>query len=106
METQNLVRLCGYVVRDLDSKMCASGHRVALRIATPEDADSLNPTERTSWHDVVAWDQLADQAMAEFVKGSKIEVECRLAYRKYTGADGIIRLAVFVKANLLNHPEN
>jgi single-strand DNA-binding protein len=106
METKNLVRQCGYVVQDLESKQFTTGHRVALRIATPEDADNPDPQERTSWHDVIAWDELADQAMAEFGKGSKIEVEGRLAYRSYTGGDGLRRLAVFVKAHSLNHPEN
>ena len=108
METKNLVRLCGYVAKDIESKQCQSGHRVALRIATPDTSqgpDTGRP-ERASWHDVIAWDGLADQAMAEFTRGSKIEVEGRLAYRSYTGDDGLRRLFVFVKAHLLNHPEN
>jgi hypothetical protein len=105
METKNYVRLCGYVVQDLSSKQYPMGHRVALRIATPEGAESSIPNDHINWHHVIAWDDLADQALAEFGKGSKIEVEGRLAYRIYTGDDGLRKLYVFVKAHLLNHPE-
>jgi single-strand DNA-binding protein len=106
METKNLVQLRGYVVKDIKSNSCSSGHWVALRIATPEPSHDFGPEsqEHTSWHDVVAWDELADQAMTEFVKGSQIEVEGRLAYRSYRGGDGLKRLSVFVKAKSLNHP--
>jgi single-strand DNA-binding protein len=107
METQNLVRLCGYVAKDIESKQYRSGHRVALRIATPEtlNGPGADQQDRSSWHDVIAWDELADQAIAEFGKGSKIEVEGRLAYRSYTGDDGLRKLFVFVKAQFLNHPD-
>lgn len=80
---------------------------MALRVATPDtfQAPDAGRPDRTSWHDVIAWDELADQAMAEFSKGSYIEVEGRLAYRSYTGGDGLRKLSVFVKAHLLYHPE-
>jgi single stranded DNA-binding protein len=106
METKNFVQLCGYIVREPDSKQYASGHRVALCVATPQDPDNPNQYERGCWHDVIAWDELADKAIVEFVRGSKIEVEGRLVYHKYTGTDGVKRLAVYVKAHVLKEPEN
>lgn len=104
METKNFVQLCGYVVQDPRSKLYPKGHRVALRIATPEGEDSSSSNENTAWHDVVAWDELADQALAEFAKGSKIEVEGRLAYRSYIGDDALKKVYVFVKAQQFKHP--
>ncbi len=85
MQTKNLVQFRGYVARDIQSKHRPNGHRVALGIATPEVADDSDaePTACISWHDVVALDELAEQVLAEFVKGSQIEVEGRLAYRGY-----------------------
>jgi single-strand DNA-binding protein len=58
---------------------------------------------KTTWHNVVAWDQQADYADGHLVKGSRILVEGRLVYGSFVGKDGVKRFTAHVRAeHLLN----
>lgn len=53
----------------------------------------------TQWHNVVAWDRLADNCATFLKKGSLAYVEGRFQSRKYEGKDGQNRIAFSVVAN-------
>jgi single-strand DNA-binding protein len=89
-ETQNLkaappyknhVTLVGYLGDNPDQR---NGHAV-LRLATktswkPKDSDKWE--ERTEWHRIIAWGQLAD-AVKPLVKGDHVLVEGELRSSEY-----------------------
>jgi single-strand DNA-binding protein len=43
----------------------------------------------TEWHRLVFWDKTADLVMQYVDKGSKLYVEGRITYRKFTNKDGV-----------------
>lgn len=55
----------------------------------------------TSWHNVVAWEGRGIQDLDKITKGSKVYVQGRIRYQKYTGNDGIERYSTEVFANRL-----
>ena len=48
-------------------------------------------TEKTEWHNVVAWGNLAEKISDGLVKGDKIMVQGSLSHRKYDDASGVTR---------------
>ena len=77
----NRVILVGHVGQDPELKFTASGHSVAtFSLATNEvwmDAEK-NKKEHTEWHNIVAWNQLADFSKKYVVKGQLLYVEGRI----------------------------
>jgi len=62
----------------------------------------------TSWHNVVAWEGRNIQGLERITKGSKLYVAGRIRYQKYTGVDGVDRIATDILANrltLIEDPE-
>ena len=55
----------------------------------------------TTWHNVVAWEGRHIQGLERINKGTKLYVCGRLRYQKYTGVDGVDRIATDVLANRL-----
>ena len=55
----------------------------------------------TTWHNVVAWEGRNIQGLERINKGTKLYVCGRLRYQKYTGVDGVDRIATDVLANRL-----
>ncbi len=101
---RNQVQLIGYVGKHLAAATVANGsRRVAIRMATHYQRckTGVENTDTTVWHDVIAWDHMAELAERSFVKGSKIMVEGPLDYRVFTGRDGIKRKQVRIIARTL-----
>jgi single-strand DNA-binding protein len=105
MTGKNCVQLVGYVGQDVKETKSEKGVRVAIRIAThfylvKAPGDKL---VQTTWHNVVAWDDQAEFALRNFVKGSKIMVEGRIIYGHFVGRDGQARSTAHIRAqSLLN----
>ncbi len=105
MNGTNVVHLVGYVGQDIKSEKFEKGYRVALRVATHHffTDPAGQRINLTTWHNITAWDQTAEFASRNFVKGSKIMVEGRLVYHCYRGGDGVLRVATHIVAvSLLN----
>jgi single-strand DNA-binding protein len=105
MNGRNVVQLLGYVGQDLKESRNERGHRVALRVATHHSYKDPagKEVDQTTWHNVVAWDETADYAGRNFVKGSKIMVEGRVVYGHFAGKDGSQRPVIQIRAHhLLN----
>jgi single-strand DNA-binding protein len=99
MNETNQVRLVGVLAEDPVFNIYESGHRVILRVATDNSEGAFAGSRpQTTWHNVVAWDSMADRAAKDFKKGSRVSVTGRLVYRKYKGKDQVERLGVDVRA--------
>ena len=90
----NKVILIGNVGKDPEIRQMPNGTVVNLTVATTEswkDKQSGQQQERTEWHRVTYFNNLAD-IVAQYVrKGSKLYVEGSLKTRKYKAQDGTDR---------------
>lgn len=99
----NLIRLIGYIGKDLTATTVATGRRrIQLRIATHYVTGQDNSKQyQTVWHDVVAWGPTAEYAERSLVKGSKVMVEGCVEYRSYADKYGHTRYIARVAAHHL-----
>jgi single-strand DNA-binding protein len=92
----NRVQLAGRLVADPDLRTTSSGKSVCrMRVAT-------NDTREAQFHDVVAWEALADSSAESLRKGATVTVEGRLQTRTWQAADGSTRRATEIVASALN----
>ena len=88
----NKVILIGNLGRDPEVRTMQNGSKVAnLNLATSEswkDKATGERKEKTEWHRVVIFGQLADIAERYLKKGSKVYVSGSLQTRKWTDKDG------------------
>jgi len=91
----NRVQLAGRLVADPELRSTSTGKPVCrMRVAT-------NDTREAQFHDIVAWEALAETAAAELGKGSAVTIEGRLQTRTWEAADGSTRYATEVVAALV-----
>jgi single-strand DNA-binding protein len=88
----NRVELGGRLVADPELRSTPSGKAVCrLRVAT-------NDTREAQFHDVVAWEALAQSAAETLRKGARVSVQGRLQNRSWQAADGSARRATEIIA--------
>src|SRR5688572_86328 len=89
----NCVQLIGNVGKDPEVRNTQSGQKVAnLSVATSEswnDKASGERKERTEWHRVVIWGQLAEVAEKYLRKGHKVYLQGQVQTRKWSDKDGV-----------------
>ena len=98
----NHVTLIGYVGSHLLTRKLENGsRRVAIRMATHYSTKNKSGEKdyHTIWHDVVAWDNIAEFAERNLVKGSRILVEGSITYRTYPDKQGHVRYVTLIRAN-------
>jgi single-strand DNA-binding protein len=84
MKSVNRVILVGNLGKDPEVKRTAEGMSIAnLSIATNGFRKNGGWVEKTEWHNVVAFDKLAEQAAARLNKGSRVYLEGRLQTRSW-----------------------
>lgn len=87
----NKVILVGNLGKDPDLRYTASGAAVAtFSLATTErykDRDGAQQ-EKTEWHNIVAWRQLAEICGKYLHKGKQVYIEGRIQTRSYDDRDG------------------
>ncbi len=91
MASLNKVMLIGNLGRDPEIRYTPDGAPVAnFSIATSEMWTDKNGTrqEKTEWHNIVAWNKLAELSKRYLVKGRQVYVEGRLRTREWTDRDG------------------
>ncbi|HXA27644.1 MAG TPA: single-stranded DNA-binding protein [Candidatus Angelobacter sp.] len=89
----NRVILAGNLTRDAESLSGARGLVTRMRLATNlswRDANG-NRQEVTEFHNLVAFNRLAEICGEYCLKGRRIYVEGRLRTREYDGPDGLRR---------------
>lgn len=91
---KNRVTLIGNLGMDPEIKTTESGKKVThFTIATEEgykNADGQKVKE-TTWHNIVAWNGLAETAGKFLKKGREVAVEGRLVYRTYEDKKGVTK---------------
>ncbi len=87
----NKIILVGHLGKDPEIKTIPSGAKVAsFSMATTErfkDRDGQQQ-EKTEWHNVVAWDRLADICAEYLHKGKQVYLEGKIQTRKWQDKDG------------------
>jgi len=101
---KNRVQLIGNLGHDPENKTLESGKRVAhFTLATSDtfkNGDGQKVTE-TTWHNIVAWNGLADFAGKYLKKGSQVCLEGRLSYRSYEDKTGVTKYITEIIADEL-----
>jgi len=82
----NKVILIGNVGQDVTTRDVSNGIVANTSLATSE---KRNGEDKTEWHRLVFFGKLADLAKQYLTKGSKVYVEGKISYRKYTNKDGV-----------------
>lgn len=87
----NKVILIGYIGQSPELQYTRNGKAVCnMRLATNEsytDEDG-NEVTKTEWHDVVAWEGLAEVCAEHLSKGSQVYFKGTLRTQKWTDRDG------------------
>lgn len=91
---RNRVQLIGNLGQDPEIKALENGKKVThFTLATKDEfknGDGQKISE-TTWHNIVAWNGLADIAGKYLKKGREVLVEGRIVYRNYEDKKGVTR---------------
>jgi single-strand DNA-binding protein len=88
---KNRVTLIGNLGQDPDTKTTETGKKVThFTLATKESYKNAEGQKinETTWHNIVAWNGLADIAGKFLKKGKEVAVEGRIVYRSYEDKKG------------------
>ena len=98
----NKVTLIGRLGRDPELKYTASGAAYCrFSIATDDswtNRSSGERQERTEWHNIVAWERLAEICGQYLAKGRMVYIEGQIQSRKWEDQDGNKRTAYEIRA--------
>ncbi len=101
-QSLNKALLIGNAGADPDVRTTASGRRVASFPLATSRRWSASPgagvREKTEWHRVVAWDELADRLARSLRRGGRVFVEGSLEYRSWQDRSGRTRYATEIVA--------
>lgn len=102
----NKAQLIGNAGKDAEVRYTGTGKAVAsFSVATTDswkDKASGQLQERTEWHNIVAWDRLAEICGEYVKKGTKVYIEGRIQNRSYDDKDGNKRyISEIVASDLL-----
>lgn len=98
----NKVILIGRLGRDPEVRYLPNGEAVAnFSIATSEQWKDKTGAkqEKTEWHNITMYRRLAEIAGDYLKKGQEVYIEGKIQSRKYTGKDGIERVAYEIIAS-------
>jgi len=105
MASVNKVILVGRLGKDPEVKYTQNGVAVAsFSLATDEQWKNKEgeKQQKTTWHNLVLWDKLAEIAGQYLIKGQQIYAEGKLQTRKWEDKDGNTRYTTeIVIANLV-----
>ena len=91
MSSLNKILLIGHLGKDPEIRYTPDGSPVAtFSLATSENWTDKNGSrqEHTEWHNIVAWNRLADLAKRFLSKGRQVYVEGRVRSREWNDRDG------------------
>jgi single-strand DNA-binding protein len=85
----NRVMLVGRLTRDPELRSLPSGKAVANFVVATNEFRGSGAGERTEYHNVVAWDRLAEICGQFLSKGQLIDIEGRLQTRQWDDDAGV-----------------
>jgi len=91
---RNKVMLVGNLGQDPELKTLDGGKKVVhFTLATKENYKNSEGQKisETTWHNIVAWNGLADVASRFLKKGNEVFVEGRIVYRSYEDKKGMTK---------------
>jgi len=98
----NRVTLIGNLGQDPETKTTESGKKlVHFTLATKDgfkNAEGQRVNE-TTWHNIIAWNGLADVAGKFLKKGNEVAVEGRIVYRTYEDKKGVTKYITEIVLN-------
>jgi single-strand DNA-binding protein len=99
----NRATLVGNAGKDAEIRYTGTGKAVAtFSVATTEnwtDKASGQKQERTEWHNVKAWNWLAEYCGENVKKGKRVLVEGRITTRSYDDKDGVKKYITEIEAD-------
>ena len=85
----NKVILVGNLGKDPELRYTASGAAVAnFSLATVNNFKNQDGEKETTWHNIVAWKQLAEICGKYLQKGKQVYIDGRIQHRSYDDKDG------------------
>jgi single-strand DNA-binding protein len=99
---KNRVTLIGNLGQDPDTKTTETGKKVThFTLATDDSYKNAEGQKvgETTWHNIVAWNGLAEIAGKYLKKGNQVAVEGRLVYRTYDDKNGLTRYITEIVLN-------
>jgi len=99
---KNRVSLIGNLGQDPDTKTTETGKKVTHFTLATEDGYKNSDGQRvneTTWHNIVAWNGLADIADRFLKKGHQVAVEGRIVYRSYNDKNGVTKYITEIVLN-------
>lgn len=91
---RNRVNLIGNLGQDPEMKTLENGKKVAhFTLATKDGYKTADgqKVDETTWHNIVAWNGLAETATKFLKKGKEVAVEGRIVYRSYEDKKGVTK---------------
>ncbi len=88
---KNSVQLIGHLGKDVEFKSLENGNALAkFTMATNEFYKNNNgeKMQNTQWHNIVAWNKLAENMSKLLSKGNEVLVRGKLVHRSYEDANG------------------
>lgn len=104
MASVNKVILIGNLGHDPESRFLADGTAIAnFSLATTEHwkGKDGNKQEKTEWHRIVLWKNLAENAVKYLKKGSAVYIEGSLQTHSWKDKDGIKRYTTEIKGRVM-----
>jgi single-strand DNA-binding protein len=90
----NRVTLIGNLGQDPETKTTETGKKVTHFTLATKDGYKNSEGQRiteTTWHNIVAWNGLADVAERFLKKGKEVAVEGRIVYKNYEDKKGVTK---------------
>lgn len=94
MSIRNKVQLVGHVGQNPEIKTFgASGKLARFSVATNESYKNKNGEwiTNTTWHNLIAWRNIAERVELQIQKGTHLMVEGKLINRQYTDSNNVKR---------------
>lgn len=91
---KNRVQLIGHLGQDPELKTIESGKKMARFTLATDDGYKNSEGQKvseTTWHNIVAWNGLAELSEKYLKKGRKVAVEGRIVYRTYEDKKGVTK---------------
>lgn len=104
MKTQSTTQLIGYLGSDPVTRKAVNGSTLSrLRLATDyyRRDNGGNTIRKVTWHDILAWDHLAEKVPGNFIKGSHVLIQGQIQYRTYLDREGHKRYITEIKASTI-----
>ena len=101
---RNKVQLIGNLGQTPEIRTTDSGKKLAkFSMATNEvyRSSTGEKVQETQWHNVVAWDKVAEIVEKHLNKGTEVAIEGKLIHRNYNDKDGNKKYVTEVQVNEL-----